>query len=61
MQYAYAEVWVTAEGMPTQVRTYEKNGDWTNVLLFGTQKNALVRIDDLKFKNLPKTVKVIKG
>ncbi len=61
MQYAYAEVWVTAEGMPTQVKMYEKNGDWTNVLLFESQKNASINLAQLKLNNLPKDVKVIKG
>lgn len=60
MQYNYAEVWVTAEGMPTQVKMYEKNGDWTNVLLYEIQKNAAIKIDQVKF-NPPRNVKVIKG
>lgn len=61
MQYVYAEVWITAEGMPTQVKMFEKNGDWTNVLLFETQKNASINLAQLKLNNLPKSVKIIKG
>lgn len=61
MQYSYAEVWVTEQGMPTQVKMYEKNGDWTNVLLFETQKNASINLAQLKLNNLPKNVKVVKG
>jgi outer membrane lipoprotein-sorting protein len=61
MQYSYAEVWVTPEGMPTQVKMYEKNGDWTNILLFETQKNASIKLDQLGLNNLPKNVKRIKG
>lgn len=61
MQYAYAEVWVTPEGMPTQVKMYEKNGDWTNILLFETQKNASIKLDQLGLNNLPKNTKRVKG
>ncbi|HYP51687.1 MAG TPA: outer membrane lipoprotein carrier protein LolA [Pyrinomonadaceae bacterium] len=61
MQYAYAEVWVTPAGMPTQVKMYEKNGDWTNILLFNSEKNASIKLAQLKLSNLPKNVKEIKG
>lgn len=60
MQYNYAEVWVTQEGMPTQAKIYEKNGDWTNVLLYEVQKNASIKINDVAL-NVPKNVKRIKG
>jgi outer membrane lipoprotein-sorting protein len=61
MQYAYAEVWVTEQGMPTQIKMYERNGDWTNVLLFKTEKNASIKLAQLKLNNLPKNVKEIRG
>jgi outer membrane lipoprotein-sorting protein len=61
MQYSYAEVWVTPEGMPAQVKMYEKNGDWTNVLLYTVEKNASIKLDQLKLNNLPKDVKEVKG
>jgi outer membrane lipoprotein-sorting protein len=61
MQYNYAEVWITKEGMPTQVKIYEKNGDWRNILLFNTEKNASIKLDQLALNNLPKSVKRIKG
>lgn len=61
MQYSYAEVWVTPEGMPAQVKMYEKNGDWTNVLLYTVEKNASIKLDQLKLNNLPKDVKVVNG
>lgn len=60
MQYNYAEVWITKEGMPTQVKIYEKNGDWRNILLFNTEKNASIKLDQLPVK-LPKNIKPIKG
>lgn len=61
MQYSYAEIWVTPEGMPTQVKMYEKNGDWTNILLYTLEKNASIKINQLVLSNLPKNVKRIKG
>lgn len=60
MQYDYAEVWVTEDGMPVQAKIYEKNGDWTNVLLFNVEKNTRISAKDL-VPNIPKSVKRIKG
>ena len=60
MQYDYAEVWVTEDGMPVQAKIYEKNGDWTNVLLFNVEKNTRISAKDL-VPNIPKNIKRIKG
>lgn len=59
-RYNFAEVWVTEDGMPVQVKVHEKNGDTTNVLLLNIQKNAKINKNDLAV-SLPKNVKVIKG
>lgn len=58
--YNYAEIWVTEDGMPVQVKIYEKNGDTTNVLLYNMRKNAKVGKNDLKV-SVPKNAQEIKG
>ena len=60
MNFDHAEVWVNEEGMVVQIRVYEKNSDWTNVLLFDIQKNASISGKDIA-GNIPKNIKIIKG
>lgn len=60
VNYDHAEVWVNEDGMVVQFKIYEKNGDWTNVLLFDIQKNANVK-DQIAINNLPKGTKIVKG
>ena len=59
VNFDHAEVWVNEEGMVVQFKVYEKNGDWTNVLLFDVQKNANVK--DQIAVITPKGTKVIKS
>jgi outer membrane lipoprotein-sorting protein len=54
------EVWVNEAGMVVQAKLYEKNGDTTTFLLFGTERNAKISMKQLAL-NLPKTVQVIEG
>lgn len=58
--YNFAEIWVTGDGMPVQVKVHEKNGDTSTILLYEIQKNAKVTKNDLKL-NVPKGTKEIKG
>jgi outer membrane lipoprotein-sorting protein len=60
VNFDHAEVWINEEGMVVQFKVYEKNGDWTNVLLFDIQKNANVKGLIGGF-NPPKGTKVVKG
>lgn len=60
MDFKEADVWVNADGMVVQIRVYENNGDWTNILLFDIQKNAKVSKKDLAVQ-YPKNTKEIKG
>lgn len=60
MQFDRAEVWINEEGMVVQFKVYDKNGDWTNVLLFDTQKNAKISKDDL-IPKIPAGTKSVKG
>lgn len=55
-----AEVWVNEEGMVVQFKIYEKNGDWTNVLLISPQRNAKISKSELALK-IPAGTKVVKG
>lgn len=59
-RYNFAEVWVTEDGMPVQIKVHEKNGDTNNVLLLDVQKNVKVNKNEVGV-SLPKNVKVIKG
>lgn len=59
MSFSKAEAWVNEEGMVVQIKVYEKNGDWTNILLFDIEKNANVK--KLIAFNPPKGTKVIPG
>ena len=60
-KFDYSEIWVNENGMVVQLKIYEKNGDWTNILLFDSQKNQKISKDALGLGKLPKDVKVIKG
>lgn len=60
MSFNSAEVWVNEDGMILQIKVYEKNGDWTNILLVNPVKNAKISKGDLALK-YPKDTKVIKG
>jgi outer membrane lipoprotein-sorting protein len=53
--YDHADVWVNEDGMVVQFRVYEKNGDYTNVLLFDIQKNAKISKEQLAVKIPPGT------
>jgi outer membrane lipoprotein-sorting protein len=58
--YQTMDIWIDANGMPIQFKITENNGDWTNVLLAGLQKN--VRLNAAEFKiALPKGTKIIKN
>ncbi len=59
VNYDHAEVWVNEEGMVVQIRVYEKNNDWTNILLFDIQRNADVK--NQIALTPPKGTKVLKG
>ena len=60
VNFDHAEVWVNENGMVVQFKVYEKNGDWTNVLLFDIQKNAQISNKDIA-GNFPKNTKIVKG
>lgn len=60
MSFQKADVWVNEEGMVVQFKIYEKNGDWTNVLLFDIARNAKISKSDVAFK-VPAGTKVVKG
>lgn len=59
-KYDYAEIWVTENGMPAQIKIYEKNKDTTTVLIYEPQKNAKISKDELKLK-FPKGTTVTQG
>ncbi len=41
--YKYAELWVDKDGMPRKAKVFEKNGDWTTVLLTKIKKNVVIK------------------
>ncbi len=58
--YKVADIWVDGNGMPIQMRTTEKNGNSTSVLLTSLEKN--VTLNGLDFKiDTPKGTKIIKN
>jgi outer membrane lipoprotein-sorting protein len=59
--FNYAEVWVNGDGMVVQFKVYDKNGDWTNVLLFDIARNAKISKNDVANINAPAGTKVVKG
>lgn len=59
-KFDHAEIWVNEEGMVVQFRVYEKNNDWTNVLLFDIERNAPITLKQIAI-NPPKGTKSIKG
>jgi outer membrane lipoprotein-sorting protein len=58
--FAFAEVWVTDDGMPIQTRVTEKNGDSTLVRLTNIQRNAAVPGDAFDIQ-LPPGTKIVRG
>ncbi|MEP6925740.1 MAG: outer membrane lipoprotein-sorting protein [Pyrinomonadaceae bacterium] len=60
MNFDHAEVWVNEDGMVVQIKVYEKNNDWTNVLLFDIQKNAPITLKEIAL-NPPKGTKIVKS
>lgn len=58
--YNKAEIWINEEGMVVQFKVYEKNGDWTNILLFDIVRNAKISKSEIALK-VPAGTKVVKG